>query len=304
MGKDAELFPWLQSSWLQLEAYFIHNRIPQALMVTGQKGLGKRQLAYQFANSLLCPHRTSEYQACGQCRSCQLFAAQTHPDLSFIQPDEPGKKITINQIRELISCLSLTPQYNAYRVVIIENAEQMNTAAANSFLKCLEEPAEFTTIILISDKPYLLPATIISRCQKLKINCPEAELAKIWLQKQQISGDFDTLLNLSQGAPLLARQYADDQILTLRTTCFAAWLEIAETRVDPVSIAEQWLQCSDSLLLYWMTTWVIDIIKCYHRHKPDDCCNPDFNDHLQELAQRLELKRLFKFYDLLVKTKT
>jgi DNA polymerase-3 subunit delta' len=303
MNNSAELFPWLQLAWEQLKAYFSQNRIPQAIMVTGQNGLGKRQLAYHFASALLCQHRTSEYQACGQCQSCQLFAAQTHPDLCFIQPDEPGKKITINQIRELISSLSLMALYNAHRVVIIDNAEQMNTAAANSFLKCLEEPAERTTIVLITDRPWLLPATIISRCQKLKINCPEVEFAKAWLQQQQVSGDLDILLDLSQGAPLMAKKYADDETLILRKTCFTAWLEIAASRANPVSVAEQWQQCPNSMLLFWITTWVIDLIKCYHRHKPVDYYNPDFKDHLQELAQRLELKGLFKYYDLLLRQK-
>lgn len=305
MAKYAELFPWLESSWLQLGAYFKHNRIPQALMVTGQKGLGKRQLVNQFAKSLLCQNRTSKYQACGQCQSCQLVSAETHPDLSVIQPDEPGKNITINQIRQLISFLSLTSQYAANRLIIIYQAEQMNNAAANSFLKCLEEPTEQTTIILVSDNPHTLPATIISRCQKLKIIPPKPEQAKSWLKQQQFlhDCDFDTLLSLSQGAPLLAQQYANDQILTIRKTCFTAWLDIAESRANPVSTAEQWLQLSDSMLLFWLTTWVIDTIKCYFNHNPADCYNSDFTQHLQELAQRLELKQLFKYYDLLLRQK-
>jgi DNA polymerase-3 subunit delta' len=303
MDKNPELFPWQQSAWIQLKAYFSQSRIPQALMVTGQNGLGKQQLVYQFANALLCQNRTLAYQACGQCRSCQLLAAQTHPDLYNIQPEESGKNITISQIRKLISFLTLTSQYDTHRLVIIHNAEKMNNAAANSFLKCLEEPTERTIVILISDDPSSLPATIISRCQNLKINCPKTEHAKIWLQQQQISGDLDALLCLSQGAPLLAQQHADDQILTLRRSCFTAWLEILERRISPVSIAEQWLQFSDSMLLFWLTTWVIDIIKCHFHHNPVDFYNPDFKDDLQELAQRLELKRLFKYYDLLLRQK-
>ena len=259
----------------------------------------------KFAKSLLCQLRTPENQACGQCQSCQLLIAQTHPDFCIVQPDEPGKNITINQIRQLISFLSLTSQYDTNRLIIIHDAEQMNNAAANSFLKCLEEPAEWTTIILVSDNPHILPATIISRCQKLKIIPPNPEQAKSWLQQQHLSSDsdLDTLLSLSQGAPLLAQEYADEQILTLRKTCFTAWLDIADCRANPVSTAEQWLQLSDSMLLFWLTTWVIDTIKCYFHHSPVDCYNPDFTQHLQELAQRLELKQLFKYYDLLLRQK-
>lgn len=166
------LLPWQQQNWAHLCSYIAQKRIPQALLITGNKGLGKQQLADQFAVALLCATPQSDGTACGRCSSCLLVNADTHPDLIHIQPDEPGKGITIGQIRSLIIRLALKPQFEAYRVVIINPAEMMNNAAANAFLKCLEEPTERTAIILITEKPAKLPATIVSRCQKLAIATP------------------------------------------------------------------------------------------------------------------------------------
>jgi DNA polymerase-3 subunit delta' len=174
-------------------------------------------------------------------------------------------------------------------------------AAANSFLKNLEEPVEKTCIILITDFPSALPATIRSRCQMLFVPPPESKAAIQWLQQNQISEHLDILLEIAQGSPLIALEYAKDGVLESRMSCFNDWLKISRQQASPVSIAEQWLQFSDSLLLFWMTSWVVDTLKCYFNQNPAKCYNPDFKSSLQELAQRLELKKLFKFYDLLLR---
>ncbi len=303
MDNNKDLYPWLFSSWSQLAEYFSQQRIPQAILISGQKGLGKQKLARNFVKSLLCEQRTPEFYACGQCSSCQLFSAKTHPDFSVVQPEEAGKSISINQIRGLTSFLSLSSQFNHYRSLIINDAHRLTHAAANSFLKNLEEPVEKTCIILITDFPSTLPATIRSRCQMLFIQPPASKVASQWLQQHQVSEHLDILLEIAQASPLTALEYAKDGILETRNACFNDWLKISRQQASPVSIAEQWLQFSDSLLLFWMTSWVVDTLKCYFNQDPDKCYNPDFKSSLQELAQRLELKRLFKFYDLLLRQK-
>ncbi len=303
MTSNKDLYSWLHGSWSQLAAYLAQQRIPQSLLITGKKGLGKQQLAQNFVKALLCEQRSIESLACGHCSSCQLFNANTHPDFTVIQPEEAGKSITISQIRGLTDFLLLSSQFNSYRALIINDAHRLTHAAANSFLKSLEEPVEKTCIILISDMPTALPATIRSRCQKLFVEAPDSEVAKQWLQQQQISEDLDILLNMAHGVPLTAQQYANEGILASRKSCFNDWLKISRQQVSPVFIAEQWQKVSDSLILFWMTTWVTDTLKCYFNQNPDKCYNPDFKPSLQELAQRLELKRLFKFYDLLLRQK-
>lgn len=120
-----KLLPWQQQNWAQLHHYIIQQRIPQALLITGKKGYGKQQLARQFAHSLLCGHLDNDGLACGNCTSCLLFAAGTHPDFIAIQPEETGKPITVDQIRTLITRISLKPQFEKSRIVLVNPADAM-----------------------------------------------------------------------------------------------------------------------------------------------------------------------------------
>ena len=300
------VLPWQQQNWEHLCDYRLQNRVPQALLITGNKGLGKRHLANQFAFSLLCAKPQDNGLSCGHCDSCLLLNAKTHPDFIQIRPDEPGKAITIGQIRSLVTRLTLKPQFESYRVVIVNPADLMNNAAANAFLKCLEEPTERTIILLITDKPAQLPATIVSRCQKLAVARPDKETVLAWLKQQHVEtlpGNVLSLFSLAQGSPLLVLDYANDGTLTLRNDCFKAWMDIAKRRRHPAIVAEDWHKLPESLLIFWITSWIIDMIKCCYPIKADSLYNPDLKESLQELSQQLELKGLFKLYDLLLKSR-
>ena len=295
-----KILPWQQDNWNQLCNYRIQGRIPQALLITGKKGLGKQHLANQFAISLLCAKPQTNGLGCGYCHSCLLLNAETHPDFIQLKPDEPGKDITIGQVRRLITQLTLKPQFETYRVVIINPADLMNNAAVNGFLKCLEEPAELTVMLLITDKPTHLPATIVSRCQKLVLAMPNKEIVYSWLKQQAAGDDSELLFNLAQGAPLLALEYANNGWLELRNSCFETWMDIAKQRLHPVTIAEDWYKLPGSVLMFWITSWVIDTIKCCCQMEANWLLNPDLREPLQELSRQLASKELYKLYDLML----
>ncbi len=294
------LLPWQQQNWDQLSNYRMQNRVPQALLISGNKGLGKQHLANQYAFSLLCAKPQDNGLGCGHCDSCLLLNAETHPDFIQIRPDEPGKAITIGQIRNLVTRLSLKPQFESYRVVIVNPADLMNNAAANAFLKFLEEPTERTVLLLITDKPARLAATIVSRCQKLAVARPDKAIVSSWLNQQAAQDSPELLLSLAQGSPILALEYANDGTLKLRNDCFKAWMDIAKQRRHPAIIAEDWHKLPESPLIFWITSWIIDLIKCSYHIKADRLYNPDLKESLQELSQRLEQQGLYKLYDLLL----
>ena len=298
-----EILPWLTPSWFQLNAYIHQNRIPQALLIIGNKGLGKKQLVYFFAQSLLCTERQSNGKYCGVCQSCTLFKAKTHPDFSEIKPEVEGKTIGISMIRELIVKLTLKPQFESHRVVIINPADSLNNASANAFLKCLEEPTERTCLILIADKPYKLPATILSRCQKIMIPIPDEVLFSAWWEKQGVSNDKQIALNLAQGAPLLAKEFIDSGILKLRTESFKQWIQFTKNEANFVLLAEQWSKAYDEkleLLFFWMTSWIIDLIKLSFFKQETPLYNPDLAINLQEIGGKLDLKEVYGYYDFLL----
>ncbi len=293
-----EDYPWLQKEQSQLQTYLNQRRIPQALLISGAAGMGKFQLALFFARMLMCESPLVGPQACGQCPACQLLNAETHPDLMLIQPEEKGKQLTINLIRQLLEKLTLKPQYQAQRVVIIRQADALNNAAANAFLKCLEEPGERTSIILLAEKPYRLSATIRSRCQKMPMKLSDRQSAIVWLNNQHLAQP-EALLEMAQGGPLTAQYFGEQNYLELQTTLLEDWLKVADAAGDISELVESWQKQTSvtlPMILRWLGEWVALLIKLKYGLA-------EKNDHkfsLQERAERLNLKSLYQFYDFLL----
>ncbi len=303
MNDLKQSLPWLQPGWSQLSRYIQQKRIPQALLIFGKKGLGKQQLAECYAQALLCTDPLENGLFCNNCPSCVLFKAQTHPDYSLIKPEQIGKNIGISVIRQLMTKLILKPQFDAKRVLIINPADSLNKASANAFLKYLEEPTERTCIILITDCPNKLLVTIKSRCQKLHIAVPDEEMLTTWLHTQGIIENTELLMNLSQRAPLLAKEMADSSLLQLRTDCFNDWLKYTQLKVSVVALAERWHKLAKpemDFLICWMISWVTDMIKLSFKEQSISIDNVDLTSNLQDLLQRLDLKDLYKYYDFLL----
>lgn len=141
------------------------KNFPHAVIFAGVEGIGKRKIAENCAAALLCENPNNG-EACGICASCKILAAGTHPDFYIVEP-EPSKtapNIKIGQIRDLQDEVALQPVHSICRVVIIDGAEFMNKAAANSLLKTLEEPTGQTVFILTTANRAGLLMTIRSRC--------------------------------------------------------------------------------------------------------------------------------------------
>ena len=124
------LMPWHQLSWDRIQAARREARLPHALLVTGARGVGKKHFAHALAASLLCEQRAPGDLACGGCRGCRLFQAASHPDYTLVSPEEPGRPIRIDSIRELTARSALTAQAGGFKVVVIEPAQAMNIASS------------------------------------------------------------------------------------------------------------------------------------------------------------------------------
>jgi DNA polymerase-3 subunit delta' len=181
-----EIFPWQAIQWQQLVRARQQEKLAHALLFSGLDGIGKNKFARAFAHLLLCTKPSELGVWCGECHSCHMVAAGTHPDLVLIEVEEKAKNISVDQIRALIKNVNETTLTGGYRVVIIHPATAMNVNAANALLKTLEEPAAKTCIILVAEEGVRMPATIISRCQKVLFTKPEYQQALTWL-KQQIT---------------------------------------------------------------------------------------------------------------------
>ena len=285
------LLPWHQAPWRLLQEMTRLRRLPHALLISGIRGLGKRRLAEQLAQALFCEARGPEGLACGSCDGCHLFRTGNHPDYLVLQPDPSAKsdEIKIDSVRELIEGSALTAHTAAHKITIIEPAENMNAAAANSLLKTLEEPVPGTLLILVTAQPMRLPATIRSRCQPLPMRAPAETAALSWLQQQGIAAPQALLvLRLAGGAPLAALQLADPSLLDQRRDAFAGFVAVRRGTTDPVRTADAWTKLEPGLLLRWLAGWLQDIARLLSGHSVPPLANPDKLDELRQLAQTLE----------------
>lgn len=193
--------PWQQNQWQHLCHLVNINRLPHALLFQGQAGLGTFSLAKYFIQGLFCK---SEITACRHCKSCELIQNRTHPDYMQIDIEENASSIKIDQIRTSNHFLCRTAGENNYKVLLVNDADKMNRAAANALLKTLEEPVvKRALIILVSAAPENLLATIRSRCQTIYFPAPNAETARGWLSSYlQDCPELDYLLWMTNNSPL------------------------------------------------------------------------------------------------------
>lgn len=143
------------------------NHLAHGLIMASSELLKTRNVAHKLAQLVLCEQPAE--QGCGTCHSCQLFEAGSHPDWLFIEGGGKTETIKVDQVREVSHFLHETASIATYRVVLIENAHNMNQYAQNALLKSLEEPGDNTLLILTTDNAHSLLPTIRSRCQTLQV---------------------------------------------------------------------------------------------------------------------------------------
>lgn len=242
-----QLAPWQQRAYSHALAALDAGRLSHALLVTGAPGLGKVELARTLAQRLLCPQPEQGF-ACGQCRSCKLLAAGTHPDLleetlELTDKGEPRKEILIAQVRKLCDALMLTPQIATGQVALIHPADTLNRNAANALLKTLEEPPAGRHLILITDRPMRLPATIRSRCQMLRVDPPTREEALAWLVARGVAhGDATAALQAAGGNPGIAQRWLADGGMALRLAVATDLVALAKGGKGLVEMTEAWVK--------------------------------------------------------------
>lgn len=292
--------PWQDETWHALIARARQGKLPHALLLCGMQGIGKTLFAQRLAESLLCQHPQDNGTPCSRCQACGLLAAGTHPDLVVATPEEEGKVIPIDRVREIGAFLALKSQYGGLQVVVLHPAEAMNRFSANSLLKTLEEPTPNTLLLLVSSHPSQLLPTIRSRCQQVAFPIPPAETAQSWLREHGVpAANVPVLLALANGAPLEALRLHQEGGLEARQTLARQWVEVAGGRGDPLRLAVAWQDQGLRRALHWLASWTFDLIRLKSGGSPDVISNKDIGPQLQSLAEGLDLKALHGYLDQL-----
>ncbi len=295
--------------------------------MSGPLGIGKRLLAEHFAGALLCAAPQADGSPCGACADCRLLVAGHHPDRLLLEPeaDRASGEIRAEQVRQLCARETLTATRGSTKVLTIVPADAMNLFAANSLLKTLEEPAESTVWMLITEQPQRLNQTIRSRCQQISMTSPQAALALPWLESrlaQQGSGTAEATsqansgagaggrseraaqcLALAQGAPLRALALAETGALELRQGLLDDLMGIARGELDPISVANDWQRLEPPVALGAMIDTLMDTLRLSVDPTGARIINLAVRQGLAALVEQVEVAAGHRLLRLLLQTR-
>ena len=252
-------YPWLASACAQVKSAAGRGRLPHAVLVHSAAGLGGEPMALWIAGFVLCETRAEA--PCGQCASCRLIAAGNHPDLAWVTRPEDAKQLQIEQIRTMCDVLALKSYRGGYKVAVIATADVMTANAANALLKTLEEPPPLTLLVLCSARPSRLPATIVSRCQRLTLAKPARAAALEWLHTQDGGVAWSDILDFASGAPLRALEMRANAFEELHRDMIQTVTQLASGELDVPGVAERWARDAIETRLAWMETWITNSIR-------------------------------------------
>ena len=171
--------------------------LPNKILLSGEKGIGKSTLAYHLINFVLSENEENSYdyennKINSENKSYKLIQNKSNPNFYLIDVQEDKKNIDINQIRELIINLNKSSFNKKKRFVLIDNIELLNLNSINALLKILEEPNENINFILINNNKRVLP-TLKSRCLNFKVFLTKDQSIKI--VNQLLNDDINTIIN-------------------------------------------------------------------------------------------------------------
>lgn len=185
-----------------LKRMLVSDRLPGAMLFTGEEGIGKKLFALEIARALNC-RTPKNNEACGVCSSCTRIKKLNyptrddadewtqiiwtdHPDVGLVVA--PKRVLRVEQMRQIEKEANFRPFEGKARVFLIDEADKLNDASANALLKVLEEPPKTSHLILITARPAMLLPTILSRCQMIRFS----PLTPDEIASHLVKNDIDT----------------------------------------------------------------------------------------------------------------
>lgn len=209
-----------------LKRMLVNDRLPGALLFTGEEGIGKKRFALEVARALNC-RAPKNNEACGVCSSCVRITKLNYPPredsedyLQIIWTDHPDvglvvapkRVLRVEQMRQIEKEANFRPFEGKTRVFLIDEAEKLNDASANALLKVLEEPPRTSHLILITARPAMLLATILSRCQMIRFSPLTPHEIETHLTKNKLADNTTARLRARAAGGSIGRALAGDLV--------------------------------------------------------------------------------------------
>ena len=195
---------------------------PHALLFCGAEGLGKKKLALEFAKTFLCLNGKGD-DGCEACRLLNFADGNvSHPDFILVERLPEKRDLSIEQMRDLAKQAAFAPVLSKNKICIVEDADRLTEAAANSFLKLLEEPPAGWLIILLASSEDKLLTTILSRVVKLRFNpLAVVDVKKLLLERGVAESESEVLARISEGSVGTALNLNEQNALEYRQTALS-----------------------------------------------------------------------------------
>ncbi len=225
-----------------LEAMWREGRVPQALLLCGPRGSGRRTLAQRFAALLLGGDREGCVEV-GTTAS-ERIRHGLHPDVLLIEREEGRRQLSMDAVRALREEFSLKPQEAARRVAILADADRLSLETGNALLKLLEEPPPTSHLILTVHSEAALMPTLLSRCVRLHLEpLPREELEHFLHARGYAGRDAALAAAASDGAPGRALALAEAGFASVLLPAAVALLQPGPT---PLATAAELFKALDS----------------------------------------------------------
>lgn len=272
------------------------GRAPHALLFSGMAGIGKGAMALQFAKALNCLNPV-DLDSCDACSSCRKADGSVHPDIVLVQSE--GASIKVDQIRALRERCRFRPFEGRYRVIFIQEAQNLRDEGANALLKLLEEPPAGNLFVLTVLEPQMLLPTIVSRCCHVRFQpLEDSYIERHLMEALKIpSNRAKELSVLAEGSLAKARWLAEEN----RSD---EWERVVASirRLNGISIMDffdltaQWAKNSEDLEqdLNYIKLWLRDIILA--RSRTGHRAAFELDAELPDIVERTPGERLLQLY--------
>jgi DNA polymerase III subunit delta' len=249
---------WFSAAIAEVNAAFAAQRLAHGILIHEDPGAGGLELARWIAQRVNC--MSAKDAPCGECQSCKWIAADQHPDVTRLSPEEDSEYIKVEAVRDLIADFALTAHGRGYKVVILSPAHALYPNAANSLLKTLEEPPPRTLLLLVTSQPSRLLATLRSRCSRLRLKGPARSEAAAFLAAARGPGPWDEALAATGAGPFELLDADAAALAELRADTLRTLRDIGSGNIQPPAVAEKWARGELAIRLACVESWVTERI--------------------------------------------